>query len=198
MYKQPISTLTAISAGTIFKNHRQILKHSIVLDRCIRQINTWKEPRLDHVLICWHNLYKKPAKLLFFLPVGRSVILYRKIFVRGREKTNRAEQTQKLLNGIACLTFCVSSITKNPETTFYFLIRKIKRGYCVFWAASISSHSLALSRVSMTVSMMALSVLASLDKTMRISKTLLATSWREREKEQETKPWKLVLKKLVL
>ena len=188
MYKQPISTLTAISAGTIFKNHSQILKHSIVLDRFIRQINTWKEQRKP-TWSCFN---------IFFLPVGRSVILYRKIFVRGREKTNRAEQTQKLLNGIACLTFCVSSITKNPETTFYFLIRKIKRGYCVFWAASISSHSLALSRVSMTVSMMALSVLASLDKTMRISKTLLATSWREREKEQETKPWKLVLKKLVL
>ena len=32
MYKQPISTLTAISAGTILKNRHQILKHSIVLD----------------------------------------------------------------------------------------------------------------------------------------------------------------------
>ena len=40
MYKQPISTLTAISAGTIFKSRRQILKQSIVLDRFIRQINT--------------------------------------------------------------------------------------------------------------------------------------------------------------
>ena len=40
MYKQPISTLTAISAGTIFKSRRQILKYSI-LDRFIRgQINT--------------------------------------------------------------------------------------------------------------------------------------------------------------
>ena len=38
--KQPISTLTAISAGTIFKSRRVILKHSIVLDRFIRQINT--------------------------------------------------------------------------------------------------------------------------------------------------------------
>ena len=36
MYKQP---LTAISAGTIFKSRRQILKHSVVLDRFIRQIN---------------------------------------------------------------------------------------------------------------------------------------------------------------
>ena len=37
MYKQPISTLTAISAGTIFKSRRQISKHSIVLDskKCI-------------------------------------------------------------------------------------------------------------------------------------------------------------------
>ena len=40
MYKQPISTLTAISARTIFKSRHQILKHSIVLDRFIRQINT--------------------------------------------------------------------------------------------------------------------------------------------------------------
>ena len=45
MYKQPISTLTAIYAGTLFKSHRRILKHSIVLDRFIRQINTWKEQR---------------------------------------------------------------------------------------------------------------------------------------------------------
>ena len=50
MYKQPISTLTAISAGTIFKSHRQILKHSIVLDRFIRHEQN-KENRLDHVLI---------------------------------------------------------------------------------------------------------------------------------------------------
>ena len=40
VYKQPIRTLTAISAGTIFKSRRQILKRSIVLDRFIRQINT--------------------------------------------------------------------------------------------------------------------------------------------------------------
>ena len=40
MYKQPISTLTSISAGTIFKSRRQILKQSIVFDRSIRQINT--------------------------------------------------------------------------------------------------------------------------------------------------------------
>ena len=45
MYKQPISTLTAISAGTIFKSRRQILKQSIVLDRFISRINTWKEQR---------------------------------------------------------------------------------------------------------------------------------------------------------
>ena len=49
MHKQPISTLTAISAGTIFKSRCQILKYSIVLDRFIRQIN--KENRLDHVLV---------------------------------------------------------------------------------------------------------------------------------------------------
>ena len=40
MYKQPFSTLTSISAGTIFKSRRQMSKHSIVLDRFIRQINT--------------------------------------------------------------------------------------------------------------------------------------------------------------
>ena len=59
MYKQPISTLTAISAGTIFKSHRQILKHSIVLDRFIRQIKTPeknKENRLDHVLMIIKHL----------------------------------------------------------------------------------------------------------------------------------------------
>ena len=33
MYKQPVSTLTAISAGTIFKS----LKYSIVLDRFIKR-----------------------------------------------------------------------------------------------------------------------------------------------------------------
>ena len=55
MYKQPIKTLTAISAGTIFKSRRQILKHSIVLDRFIRQINTEKnkENRLDRVLMLY-------------------------------------------------------------------------------------------------------------------------------------------------
>ena len=53
MYKQLISALSVISDGTIFKNRRQILKHSSVLDRFIRQINTWKskENRLDLVLI---------------------------------------------------------------------------------------------------------------------------------------------------
>ena len=40
MYMQPISTLTIISAGTIFKSGRQILKHSIVLEWFIRQIST--------------------------------------------------------------------------------------------------------------------------------------------------------------
>ena len=52
MYKQQINTLTAIPTGTIFKSRRQILKHSIVLDRFIRQKKrknkgktTWKEQR---------------------------------------------------------------------------------------------------------------------------------------------------------
>ena len=40
MYKQSISILSAISAGTIFKSRRQILKHSIVLDRFMYRLNT--------------------------------------------------------------------------------------------------------------------------------------------------------------
>ena len=49
MYKQPISTLTAISAGTIFKSRRQILKHSIVLDRA--QIDILKRTKKTDLIM---------------------------------------------------------------------------------------------------------------------------------------------------
>ena len=54
-YFRRSSTLSTISAGTIFKSRRQILKHTIVLDRFIRQINTEKnkENRLDRVLMLY-------------------------------------------------------------------------------------------------------------------------------------------------
>ena len=70
MYKQPISTLTAISAETIFKSRCQILKYSIVLDRFIHQINTWKEQRkptwscFNYIIRTWVPVY------IYMVPVS--------------------------------------------------------------------------------------------------------------------------------